>query len=198
MRFVNRATFLCVFVVALLIVAPCSSFPLLAQEEDPLPGNGRGRLHEDAPERGPGPEIGDYLGIPLNDAGRLRADSWDAQLIELPENQCRPHSSDYGWRSPFPLRIWKEVDRTTQQVIAYHTHLGAYGNEQVIWMDGRPHPPDYDRHTWQGFTTGHWEGDTLVAFTDHLKENWLSLTGIPRSSNATVTTRIFSGTEITA
>src|ERR1700722_430248 len=130
MRLVNRATFLCFSFVAFLIVAPLS-LPVLAQEEPS--GEWAGRLHEDAPERGPGPEIGDYLGIPLNDAGRLRADSWDAQLIELPENQCRPHSSDYGWRSPFPLRIWKEVDRTTQQVIAYHTHLGAYGNEQVIW-----------------------------------------------------------------
>ena len=146
------------------------------------------RFDEDRFERIPGPEIGDYLGLPINDAARLRGDSWDAALIELQENQCRAHGSDYGWRGPSNLSIWKEVDQATQKVIAYHTHLSAYGAEQTIWMDGRPHPPDYDRHTWQGFTTGHWEGDTLVAFTDHLKENWLSLTGIPRSFNATVTT----------
>ena len=39
--------------------------------------------HEDAPERLPGPEIGDYTGLPLNDAGRLAADSWDADRISV-------------------------------------------------------------------------------------------------------------------
>lgn len=28
-------------------------------------------FHEDLPERIPGPELGDYMGIPINDAGRL-------------------------------------------------------------------------------------------------------------------------------
>ena len=80
-------------------------------------------FHEDNSERIPGPEIGDYLGLPINDAARLRADSWDATLLELPVNQCRPHPSDYAWRGPAQLRIWKEVDRETQQLIAYHTHI---------------------------------------------------------------------------
>ena len=38
---------------------------------------------EDAPERLPGPELGDYLGMPLNEAGRLRADSYDADRISV-------------------------------------------------------------------------------------------------------------------
>ena len=36
------------------------------------------RFHEDAPERGPGPELADYLGIPINDAARMRGDTWQA------------------------------------------------------------------------------------------------------------------------
>ncbi|HUK36369.1 MAG TPA: hypothetical protein VLV86_20775, partial [Vicinamibacterales bacterium] len=28
-------------------------------------------FHEDQPERIPGPDIGDYLGLPINDAARL-------------------------------------------------------------------------------------------------------------------------------
>ena len=36
-------------------------------------------MHEDAPERSDGPEIGDYTGLPINDAARMRADSWDAR-----------------------------------------------------------------------------------------------------------------------
>src|SRR5437588_8947687 len=120
------------------------------------------RFHEDEPERIPGPELGDYLGIPINDAARLRADSWDATLLELPENQCRPHPSDYAWRGPAQLRIWKEIDQPSQKLIAYHTHISWQAPEQVIWMDGRPHPPDYAPHSWQGFSTGKWEGDILA------------------------------------
>ena len=39
--------------------------------------------HEDAPERIPGPELGDYMGLPVNDAARLQADSWDADRISM-------------------------------------------------------------------------------------------------------------------
>ena len=153
-------------------------------QEDPS-GMWAPRFHEDWFERIPGPEIGDYLGIPINDAARLRGDSWDATLLELPENQCRAHGADYGWRGPSNLRIWTEVDRATQKLIAYHTHLSAYGAEQTIWMDGRAHPPDYARHTWAGFSTGEWDGDTLLITTTHLKENWLRRNGLPRSDAAT-------------
>ena len=54
------------------------------------------RFHEDLPERGAGPEIGDYTGLPVNDAARLRADSWDAAKWTMPERQCEPHPADYG------------------------------------------------------------------------------------------------------
>jgi len=152
--------------------------------EDPS-GDWTPRFDEDWEERIPGPEIGDYLGLPINGAARLRGDSWDAAMVELLEDQCRQHGSDYGWRGPSLLHIWQEVDRASQRVIAYHVHLSAYGAEQTIWMDGRPHPPDYALHTWQGFSTGEWDGNTLVITTTHLKENWIRRNGIPRSDLAT-------------
>src|SRR5579862_1595358 len=37
-----------------------------------------------------GVDVGDYTGIPLNEAGRLRAESWHPDQIDLPENECRP------------------------------------------------------------------------------------------------------------
>ena len=174
--------------ILLLLLAPLLASPLLAQI-DPS-GEWAPRFHEDEPERIPGPEIGDYLGLPINAAARLRGDSWVATLLELPENQCRPHPSDYAWRGPFQLRIWKDVDEKTQDVIAYHT-LGSWMNPyQTIYMDGRPHPPDYAPHTWQGFSTGKWEGDILTVVTDHLKEGWIRRNGIPRSDMATISTHI--------
>src|SRR6266498_3062273 len=77
------------------------------------------RFHEDQPERIPGPDLGDYLGLPINDAARLRADSWDASLLTLPEHQGKPHPADYGPRGPANLRIWKEVDKDSQRLTAY-------------------------------------------------------------------------------
>src|ERR1700735_4235567 len=71
------------------------------------------RFDEDRFERIPGPEIGDYLGLPINDAARLRGDSWDAALIELPENQCRAHGSDYGWGGPSDFMILKKGDQAS-------------------------------------------------------------------------------------
>lgn len=176
------------FLALLLIWIVVASLPAKAQM-DPS-GEWAPQFDEDQLERVPGPDIGDYLGLPINSAARLRGESWEASLLELPVNQCRPHPSDYAWRGPANLRIWKEVDRPTEQVIAYHTHISWQAAEQTIYMDGRPHPPAWAAHTWQGFSTGHWEGDILAVFTDHLKEGWIRRNGIDRSDKATVSTHI--------
>jgi hypothetical protein len=171
-----------------LLAAPLAS-PVRAQD-DPS-GEWSVTFFEDQPERLAGAEMGDYLGMPINPSALQRVQSWSAALVETPEDQCREHGSDYGWRGPSNLRIWKDVDLPTQQVIAYHTHLSAYEAEQTIWMDGKHHgPPAWAPHTWQGFSVGHWEGDTLVVYTTHLKENWLGLNGLPRSDQAVATTHI--------
>jgi len=143
-------------------------------------------LHEDWPDRLPGPEVGDYAGLPVTDAVRLRADSWDASLITLPEYQCRVHPSDYV-PSFGGMRIWEERDSASQQLIAIHTHHFAWGTERAIWMDGRPHPPEYALHTAMGFSTGQWDGDVLTVTTTHLKEGWTRRNGLTRSDKATVT-----------
>jgi len=171
--------------VSLFLLATVASGPVLAQI-DPS-GEWAPRFHEDQPERIPGPEIGDYLGLPINDAARLRGDSWDASLLTLPEHQCKPHPADYGPRGPANLRIWKEVDTATQKLVAYHTHISWQAPERTIYMDGRPHPPEYAAHTWQGFSTGKWEGDMLTVTTTHLKIGWIRRNGIPRSDKATLT-----------
>ena len=169
----------------ILLLVAVAGAPLLAQRD--LTGEWAPRFHEDQPERIPGPEIGDYLGLPINDAARLRGDSWDASLLTLPEHQCKPHPADYGPRGPANLRFWKEIDTGTQQTVAYHTHISWQAPERTIWMDGREHPPEYAPHTWQGFSTGKWEGDMLTVTTTHLKNGWIRRNGIPRSDKAVLT-----------
>jgi hypothetical protein len=176
------------FVLLLLAFTFVAVRPTVAQD-DPS-GEWAPRFHEDWLERIPGPEIGDYLGLPVNAAARLHGDSWDAALLELPENQCRAHGADYNWRGPSAIRIWKQVDLATQKVIAYHIYTTTYNQYRTVWMDGRPHPPAWAPHTWAGFSTGHWDGDTLVITTDHLKENWIRRNGIDRSDQAVVSTHL--------
>jgi glyoxylase-like metal-dependent hydrolase (beta-lactamase superfamily II) len=161
-----------------------AALPALAQID--LSGEYNGIFNEDQPERIPGPEIGDYLGLPITDAARLRGESWDASILTLPEHQCKPHPADYGPRGPAKLRLWPEVDHDTQQIIAWHTHIEWQAPERTIWMDGRPHPPEYAAHTWQGFSTGKWDGDVLTVTTTHLKIGWIRRNGIPRSDQATL------------
>src|SRR6266511_2363644 len=75
-------------------------------------------MHEDQLERAPGPDIGDYAGLPITDAARMRALTWDASLLTLPEHQCKPHPSTYGFRGVGNLRISNDLalsDKATME-----------------------------------------------------------------------------------
>jgi len=160
--------------------------PAFAQSD--FSGSWAPLYHEDLPDRIPGPELGDYLGLPLNDAARLRADSYDADRISVvPEYQCRPHSADYSMRGLANMRVDAIRDPVTQRVTAFHTHINFQEMERTIWLDGRPHPSEYAPHTWQGFSTGTWNDNMLDIYTTHLKESYLKRNGVPRSDKATFT-----------
>jgi hypothetical protein len=146
-------------------------------------------FHEDQPERIPGPEIGDYSGLPITDAARMRAETWDASLLTIPEHQCRPHPSTYGFRGVGNLRIWNVINDETQQLVSIRTHIQWQEQEREVFMDNRAAPPDFAAHTWQGFSKGHWEGNVLVVETDHLKAGWVRRNGLPLSDRAHMTER---------
>jgi len=128
--------------------------------------------------------IGDYTGIPINEAARVKADAWDAARHGVPEHQCEPHPADYGPVGPANMRIWPTVEPKTQEIVAWNFVLHWMVMHRTIWMDGRPHPPEWAPHTWQGFSTGVWEGDMLTVTTTHLKAGWLRRNGLPRSDKA--------------
>ena len=148
-------------------------------------------MHEDQVERAPGPELGDYLGLPINDAGRMRGETWDASILTMEEHTCKPHPSTYGFRGVGNLRITYNYDPTVFSVMKIDTHIQWMEQRREIWTDGRPHPPDFDPHTWQGFSTGHWEGNVLVVETDHLKAGWIRRNGLALSDKAHMTERFF-------
>ena len=143
------------------------------------------RSHEEGWEE----PIGDYAGLPVNEAIRMRADTWTPILLSLPEHQCKPHGAD-RIDNFLNMRSWKEVDLHTQEVIAVHINVEWMNMHRIIHVDGRPHPPEYAAYSFMGFSTGKWEGNQLVVKTTHLKEQWLRRNGLPRSETATLTERL--------
>jgi len=127
------------------------------------------------------PGLGDYLGIPFNDAGRMRADTTAESLWGTPEYQCRPHSAPHQWRGLGGARILKELDPLTGEVATYHIQF-MRSLDRPVFMDGRPHPPPWAPHTWTGFSTGEWIGNTLKITTTHLKDGYLRRGG-PQTSD---------------
>jgi cyclase len=152
-----------------------------------LSGYWTGAMHEDALERGAGPELVDYTGFPINEAGRLWALSYDPSRVTLRNHQCDGYIMPYQVRAVGNSRSWEERDPHTQRLIAIHWWHQTFEGHRVIWMDGRPHPPAYAPHTWMGFSTGAFVGNALVVYTTHLKQGWLRRNGLPESDQATVT-----------
>ena len=174
-------------VVILLAVALSILWSGPASAQVPLAGTWLPvRPNEDDQDRGPGPDLGDYTGLPINDAGRLFAESWDASRLTLQEHQCRVHVAPYIYHGPLNLRIWEEKDPETQQVVAIKNYISTYEQTRTIWMDGRPHPSAYAPHMFMGFSTGRWEGHQLTVTTTHLKQGWIRRNGVPESDQTTL------------
>ena len=58
-----------------------------------------------------------------------------------------------------------------------------------IFTDGRPLPKD-PNPSWNGYSIGRWEGDTLVVQTNGLRDDtWLDRKGSPMTDVATLTER---------
>ena len=115
-----------------LLWAALAGLPARAQVL--LSGDWQTLMHEDQPERAQGPDLGDYLGIPINDAARLRAESWDASRLTLQEHQCRVHVAPYIYRGPLQVRIWEEKDPETQQAIQSND-IGADEHGRLYLID---------------------------------------------------------------
>lgn len=173
------------FALAAIFTA-VTSRAALAQFE--LSGSWAARNHEDAMERGPGPYAVDYTGLPINEDARAKALSYSASQMFMIERQCGLWPPFYLVLGPFGMKIWNETDSVSGQTVAWK--IGAWEDRAAttIWMDGRPRPSDNAVHERGGFTTGTWEGDTLVAHTTHMKTGVIRRNGVPTSDQAEMTT----------
>ena len=171
----------------LLITTAAASMPAIAQTD--LSGTWAAIGHEDGLERGGGPYAVDYTGLPLNDEGRARALSYSASQFGVIEHQCGFWPPHYLVMGPFGMKMWNQTDPVTGKTIAWT--IGSWEDRGLttIWMDGRPHPSRNSLHLRGGFTTGEWDGNTLVTYTTHIKAGAIRRNGAPSSDEETMTMR---------
>jgi len=173
-------------VAALVTLGPVAAFAQPARPQNPPDIAGEWRLDNNEYDTTAQPPLGDYTGIAFNAAGVMRSETTAESIFGTPEFQCRPHSSPHQWRGLGGARILKEQDPLTRDVRVYHIQF-MRSLDRPIYMDGRPHPPEWAPHTWTGFSTGEWVGNTLKITTTHLKDGFLHRGGPQTSDMYTMT-----------
>ena len=170
--------------VAMVALWAC---PGLATAEVDLSGDWAARLHEDHQDRVSGPRQVEYWGLPINREARARALAYSPNQKSILERECQLYSPYYWLIGPFGGKIWADYDHLSGMPVAWNISAAVDRAQIVIWMDGRAHPGPNALHTDAGFSTGKWQGDTLVVTTTHMKEGFLRRNGMPISDQATLT-----------
>lgn len=139
-----------------------------------------------------GPPLANFRDVGANLEGGLPFQDWARELREEreangsrdnPEAHCLPMGNMQFHTQGFPRRF---VQTPRIIVILYEASMGY----RTIFTDGRP-SPDNDPQPWYyGYSTGRWDGDTLVVTTTHFRDGeWLDILGSPLTEAATVTER---------
>jgi len=142
------------------------------------------------------PPKADYLGVPLNPAGRKVADNWDPAKDEAAGEQCKSYGAPAILRAPGRIRIsWAsddtlkiEADAGTQSRMLYFKEPTAAGGD------------------WQGVSQASWErvpggpffggggpryvaqlSGSLKVVTTKMRPGYLRKNGVPYSDKATLT-----------
>ena len=102
---------------------------------------------------------------------------------EDPHTYCMPPNFPRAWTLPQHIRIVQ----TPGMLVMLHEFNAAY---REVYLDGRPLPVN-PNPTWNGYSTGRWDGDTLVIETNGIRDDmWLDLQGSPITEAARVTERL--------
>lgn len=145
-----------------------------------LTGSWTNWTDQDNKIRRAGPDPFTFMGIPMNQEARDAALTYSPERISELHRQCAPWPVHYIVIGPMPLEIWP-TKRLDGSVLAWNIGGSIDRYPITIWMDGRPHPSEQAAHTLGGFTTGYWQGDTLVTTTTHIQDGQLSRAGVPNS-----------------
>jgi hypothetical protein len=116
-------------------------------------------------------------------AARLAAQRKASDGRGTPETQCLPNSVIQKDGGPGAIHMKKFV-QTPELLIILHERNVEF---RQIFLDGRPLPKD-PNPSWNGYSVGHWDGDTLVVETIGFREDtWLDFFGSPLTEMGKVT-----------
>ncbi len=108
---------------------------------------------------------------------RLRTDGKDS-----PQTHCKPTGPPMLTAVPLPYK----VIQTPKLVLILYEENTMF---RQVFLDGRKPVPDAEPR-WMGYSTGRWEGDTLVVDTTGFNDQtWLDAMGHPHSENLHLTER---------
>ena len=123
--------------------------------------------------------------------GGLPYQPWAADLVKVrsagigkdwPHSRCLP----LGVPEIHTLPEFKKIVQAPGLLLILHEFNASY---RQIFTDGRPLPID-PNPSWNGYSSGKWEGDTLVVESAGFRDGlWLDLNGDPMTDAAKVTER---------
>ena len=102
---------------------------------------------------------------------------------EEPHSLCLPDGFmvEHTWDQQL-----RKIVQTPKLLVLLVEYNSMY---RQIFLDGRPLPVDLDP-AWSGYSTGHWEGDTLVVQSSGFKDGqWLDTAADPFTDAAKITER---------
>jgi hypothetical protein len=163
----------------------------------PARGNaGTGRGAAGTPARGGG---GGGGGSPFGNIGNswpggAPYQPWAADLVKKrmaenskdnPDAHCLPMGLGQLNAHLYP----RKIIQTPKEVLLIYEASGTTVRE--VFLDGRPLPKNDDVEPWwNGYSVGHWDGDTLVVeTTGFMDDGWLDVRGSPLTSAGKITER---------
>ena len=152
------------------------------QPANPLPCDGVNRVCTDLPIS---LQFGN-IGAGLKDALPYRP--WASDRIKQKGLTDDPYTRCLSPGGPrmHLLPTMKKVVQTPGLLVILDEHNASY---RQIFTDGRPLPVD-PQPTWNGYSSGHWEGDTLVVDSIGFRDDqWLDGRGSPLTEAGKVTER---------
>lgn len=123
-------------------------------------------------------------GLPFQPwAAELRRQRLAENSKDHPDAHCLPLHPVQLHSHPQPRKI---IQTPGMVLIIYEANNGL----RQIFTDGRPLPNDDPQPWWFGYSSGKWEGDTLVVQTIGFRDNgWLDEEGTPVTTAARMTER---------
>ncbi len=108
---------------------------------------------------------------PLTPSAQAALDAWNPETDDLAA-QCIPAGMPEAMLMPFPIEF---VDQGDTIIL----HIEEWDNTRTIHLNADPEAdPPYSR---MGYSTGRWEGDTLIVETGRIDYPYFNDQGIPQS-----------------